>query len=109
MADFTDKNGTCLQSGHRPCIVVSNRNCNKYAKFLTVVPLSTKEKRMHLPTHIKINIEDVRGYLPKNSVAYVEQVTPIDKNNVFNKISYIKVDSPVYQKINEALKIQVVL
>lgn len=106
IADFGNRRGTNLQSGCRPCIVISNRKSNEKSKILTVVPVSSKIKKMYLPTHVEIKTDDVCGFLQKDSVAIAEQVTTIDKNAVRNKLGFIKINSDVFKKIEKAVKIQ---
>lgn len=43
------------QQGGRPVIVVSNETCNKFSPTVTIVPLTTKDKKP-LPTHVELNI-----------------------------------------------------
>ena len=41
------------QGGGRPAVVVSNDMCNRYSPVITVVFLTTREKK-DLPTHVQI-------------------------------------------------------
>ena len=99
--------GTSIQSGYRPCIVVSNRKNNEYASTLTIIPCTGKVKRVDLPTHVQINPDDVYGYLRKKTIALAEQITTIDKRYVGNKIGFIKEDSEVFTQIMEAVRVQI--
>lgn len=49
------------QQGGRPVIVVSNETCNKFSPTVTVVPLTTKDKKP-LPTHVELNVEGLPVY-----------------------------------------------
>lgn len=42
----------CQLDKHRPCVVVSGNKTNYTSKNVTVVPLSSKLKRLDLPFHI---------------------------------------------------------
>lgn len=42
-----------LQNGNRPCIIVSNDACNKYSPCITVIPLTSRNKK-DMPTHTKV-------------------------------------------------------
>lgn len=47
---------TSIQSGIRPCVVMSNDMANKHSPVITVVPLTSKiHKKEYLPTHVFLN------------------------------------------------------
>ena len=71
MCDLGMHSGS-VQSGIRPCVVVSNDTGNKYSTIYTVVPLTTKLKH-DLPTHV---------CLAPNSYALCEQCTTISEQQV---------------------------
>ena len=58
--------GSSVQSGSRPVLVISNDVANRFSSTLTVIPLTTVQKKLGLPTHI--------------------QVTTIGKNALLNKL-----------------------
>ena len=62
-----------IQAGNRPWIIVQNEMGNKYSPTSIVVPLTTKFKRLDIPTHVAITWGDL---LP--SMAECEQVRVID-------------------------------
>lgn len=87
------------QQGGRPCIVVSNETCNKFSSIVTVVPLTTKDKKP-LPTHVLLEVEG----LPVHGTILCEQVQSISH---FRLSSYVgEVDDCIMQKIEKALAIQ---
>lgn len=55
-----------VQSGVRPCIVVSNNRNNWFANVLNVLPFSAQLKDN--PVHVRINPDDVNGYCEKNLI-----------------------------------------
>ncbi len=68
---------TSVQSGIRPCVVISNNMANKYSQVITVVPLISKiHKKEYLPTHVFLN-----GYrntaLHRHGLALCEQITSV--------------------------------
>lgn len=63
------------QQGGRPVIVVSNESCNKFSPTVTVVPLTTKDKKP-LPTHVELNVEG----LPVYGTILCEQVQSVCRN-----------------------------
>ena len=89
-AELGDHYGSSVQSGSRPVLVISNDVANRFSSTLTVIPLTTVQKKLNLPTHIQIAESDCKmisdhAYL-RHSVALAEQVTTIDKNALQNKL-----------------------
>lgn len=95
-----------VQSGVRPCVVVSNDTNNKYAKGLCVCPCTGNISKNYIPTHVVIEPEDVKGYFEKTSLLLVEQITVVSKNKVISKVGHIPEDSDVMERINAAVKCQ---
>lgn len=106
IVDFGHHEGTSLQSGIRPAVVVSNNKANYHSPIITVVPLSSKvKKKSSFPTHIDVNVYDCVG-LERQSIALGEQVIAIDKNTILNRSGFIK-NQDVMSAITNALQIQV--
>ena len=89
-AELGDHFGSSVQSGSRPVLVISNDVANRFSSTLTVIPLTTVQKKLNLPMHIQIAEADCKmindhAYL-RNSVALAEQVTTIGKNALLNKL-----------------------
>ena len=53
-AELGDHFGSSVQSGSRPVLVISNDVANRFSSTLTVIPLTTVQKKLGLPTHIQI-------------------------------------------------------
>lgn len=85
------------QGGRRPCIVMSNDKANTFSPVITVVPLTTKNKKK-LPTHCEINATGFK------SIALCEQVTSISKDKLLDYIG--ECNSKELLNINKAIKIQ---
>lgn len=85
------------QSGYRPYIVASNNSNNKYSPNLTVVPLTTQDKKQ-LPTHCDIYINDVK------CIALGEQIMTLQKS-VFNKFVR-RLSLEEFSQIEQILKVQ---
>lgn len=106
IVDFGHHEETSLQSGIRPAVVVSNNKANYHSPIITVVPLSSRiSKKINLPTHIDININDCVG-LERQSIALAEQVIAVDKMSVLNKTGFIK-NHDVIAALTNALQIQI--
>ena len=87
------------QQGGRPVIVVSNETCNKFSPTVTVVPLTTKDKKP-LPTHVELNIEG----LPVHGTILCEQVQTASQYKLSNYVG--EVDHKTMKKIEKALCVQ---
>lgn len=76
-ADLGEARGS-VQSGVRPVLIVQNDAGNHYSKTTIVVVLTTKVKKMGMPTHILLPPQD--SGLRRMSVALCEQLLTIDKS-----------------------------
>ena len=97
-----EKLGSSVQSGLRPVVIIQNDIGNANSPTTIVVPLTSKQKRRDLPTHVKIRANRQNG-LRCDSVALLEQVQPIDKTNLINYLGSIDDMSG----INHALMVSV--
>jgi len=74
-----------IMYGERPVVVVSNDKANRFSKVISVVPLTTRNKKK-LPTHVEIT-----GYgLKYPSIALIEQVMSVDVKNISKKFGSIR-------------------
>ena len=64
-----------VQSGIRPCVVVSNDIGNAHSTVYTVVPLTSQQKT-YLPTHVGLS---------SGSTALCEQCTTVSEKQVLRK------------------------
>ena len=102
-ADLGTPTGFC-QSGFRPVLIVSNDTANAHAPVITVVPLTSKHKAMHMPTHVLLPKQTVTG-LKYTSVALVEQVTTIDKAQLQGHAGRV-LDEHLMEEVAQALQVQ---
>lgn len=79
-----------VQAGYRPVIVVSNDWANRYSPCVTVIPVTSKLKRMDHP--IKVFITDGDCGLRMDSVADCEQITTVDKSRFTKRLG--RIESP---------------
>lgn len=73
------QNEESIQSGCRPCLVISNDIGNKYSPTLLVIPLSSQLKNVNQPTHTIIKCDADNG-LTSDSMLLAEQITTISKS-----------------------------
>ncbi len=97
MIDLGYSNLDSEQNGIRPCLIVSNNKDNEKSSILTVIPLTTKEKRS-MPTHIKLTTKDG---MRRDSIICPEQITTVTKRRLFYNRTPIKVLDLSEEKIFE--------
>ncbi|MGL5436963.1 MAG: type II toxin-antitoxin system PemK/MazF family toxin [Lachnospiraceae bacterium] len=102
--DFKRNNDSCKQGGIRPAYVISNDKCNKNSSVVTVIPMTSRHKKMYLPTHIDIGKADAEG-LKCNSVALIEQIISVDKKDIKKVVGFVKSDMKI-REIEIGLSIQ---
>ncbi len=88
------------QHGHRPYLIVSNNKNNNYSSLLTVIPLTTQQKKP-LPTHTTIYINNVP------CVVLAEQLTCIRKIDVNKFIRQLTKEE--MQEVEKCIKIQIAI
>ena len=98
LVDFGQGYGS-EQRGIRPAVIVQNNTGNKYSPTTIVVPVTSRQTKAHIPTHVKIK----GACFTKKSQALTEQVLTIDKRRIIRKMGNIKFRSLL--KIGTALMI----
>ena len=107
-ADLGDHYGTSVQSGNRPVLVISNDAGNRNSQTLTVIPLTSRLKRMDMPTHIILTEDDCCLFRPhtlQNSVLLAEQITTIAKSALYDRVCRV-ISKKKRQEIEQAIAVQ---
>ena len=86
------------QSGMRPVVVLQNNVGNKYSPTIIVSPLTTKNKKMFLPTHVDFGR---RFGLKEESIALLEQIRTIDRSRLIKYIG--KADGKTMRQVDVAI------
>ncbi len=97
LADLSPVVG-CEQGGTRPVLVIQNDIGNKASPTIIVAAITSRKKKMNMPTHVPIKLE--QGKLPKDSIAMLEQIRTIDKERLLKFIG--KVDKTSADAIERA-------
>lgn len=79
-ASIEGKNGNLTK--RRPVVILSNNKCNDHGNDLTVVPMTSRDKKEWMPTHVKLMV-NTPGEL---STAKCEYLTTVPKEKVGNYI-----------------------
>ncbi|MBQ3300213.1 MAG: type II toxin-antitoxin system PemK/MazF family toxin [Ruminococcus sp.] len=77
------------QGGVRPAVIVQNNIGNKYSPTTIVVPVTSRQTKAHIPTHVRVK----GACFSKRSLALTEQVVTIDKRRIIRKMGNIKLKS----------------
>lgn len=97
LIDVPIVDGSRVQGGNRPWLIVQNDIGNKHSPTTIVVPLTSKLKRMEMPTHVIVTGTGIRTCMVE-----CEQVRVIDKDSVQKRICTL---SPrVMAFVDKALK-----
>lgn len=89
-----------VQSGMRPCLVISSYPSSAVANGC---PFTAKLDKKYIPVHVKVNPTDVRGHLEKTSLLLVEQITTIDKRKIVSKVGHIQEESEIMERVDAAI------
>ena len=92
--------GGSVQTGLRPCVIVSNNKANRFSPNIIAIPLTSRTKKP-MPTHHKI-LPSITNGLKVESTALAEQILTVSKDCIKKVIGML--DEQHLEKINEILK-----
>lgn len=81
-----------VQGGRRPVIIMNNTPESRFNVLVTIIPLTSRFKRMDLKSHVEINNTGLR----KPSVALCEQLQVINSKLLTRRLGFVK--SPVERR-----------
>lgn len=88
------------QRGRRPVLVVSNEQFNRTMPNVTVVPLTSTQRRLY-PSEVLLP-QGTAGH-PRDSIAMAHQIRTISKQHLRGVLGYL--DDPAHrQAVREALR-----
>ena len=90
----------CLQLKRKPAIIVSNNVANEHAPIVTVVPLTTKIKKIGLPCHVAF-----KNNFGKFNMALCEQIHTVPVKDIEPNIQYT-VPNRAMEHIDKAIMCQ---
>lgn len=102
-ADLGEHPGTKIQSGRRPCLIISTDKANRKSNVYNVLPGTTKQDNNVFPVHHTLLPEDISGYLGKPTIFLAEQICTIDKKQVLCKVGHVDEKSESISKINRII------
>lgn len=84
-----------IQSGLRPCIVVSCDKANRHAPVYTVIPGTTQKEKAAFPVHFVLKSDEFEGFLKKQTIFLAEQICTIDANQIFSYAGQVVSDDAI--------------
>ena len=106
-ADLGYHGATSVQNGQRPVIVISNDVANRHAETFTVLPLTTKWKKLAQPTHVMLYPNECSN-LQAPSMVLVEQITTIGRSQMLRPLGAV-MDETRMTQIEKAVRTQLQL
>ena len=91
-----------IQSGCRPCIVVSSNKANEHAHVYTVIPGTTRREKANFPVHYVIRKEDIEGFLRTDTIFMAEQICTIDERQIISFAGSVR-NKEAIKQINKIL------
>lgn len=100
-------NESHIQSGMRPCLVVSNDFNNRFAPLLTVIPITTSLAKNKLPTHVSFSDADITGALTlRHSTFLCENIMQIDKDCIAQHATTTRISHELLCGVESAMRVQ---
>lgn len=75
------------QGGVRPVLIVQNDVGNRHSPTVIVAAITTREKKLHLPTHVFLPAE--KSGLARDSVVLLEQVRTLEKSRLTKYLGHL--------------------
>lgn len=98
-ADLGERVGS-EQDGTRPVLIIQNNTGNANSPTVVVAILTSKIKKMHLPTHVYLG---VRFGLTEESIVMLEQIVTIDRKRLKGYVGTL--DAASINKVEDAMRI----
>ena len=93
------------QGGVRPVLIIQNDIGNKHSPTVICAAITSKMNKAKLPTHVELNTK--RCDMIRDSVILLEQLRPIDKQRLKERICHI--DDELLKDVDRALMISLEL
>lgn len=100
---LADKINSSIQSGIRPCLIVSNHISNRNARIVNVCPMTSKEEKKNIPVHVQVEKNTPGIYLDKKSYVLIEQIVTVDKRQILSLVGHLDKNSEAMICVNKAI------
>ena len=89
------------QGGVRPVLIVQNDTGNRHSPTVIAAAITSQTGKARLPTHISVS--PLSCGLPKQSIILLEQVRPLDKRRLREKMG--RLDDGVMRQVDAAIAV----
>ena len=103
--DLGEANGTSVQAGVRPCILVSSDINNFYSPNVNIVSLTTSRTKTSLPVHIFLSAKE--SGLHRDSICLCEQQCTVPKTALRQYVTTLS--DELMERVSDGLRIQLSL
>lgn len=88
-AKLDRRDGSSVQGGSRPVLILSNDINNAVSSVVTVLPMTSRPKKLDLPSHTWIDENGIEGF-QTGALVLAEQITTIDQNRLVYRMGELK-------------------
>ncbi len=88
-AKLDRRDGSSVQGGSRPVLILSNDINNAVSSVVTVLPMTSRPKKLDLPSHTWIDENGIEGF-QTGALILAEQITTIDQNRLVYRMGELK-------------------
>ncbi len=104
--DLGKADGTSVQAGVRPAVIVSNEKANRFSSVVSICGISSRVgSKAKIPTHIFLSAKQTG--LNRDSICLCEQPISISKDMIMEYITTLSDDD--MKRISDGLRIQLSL
>ena len=88
-AKLDRRDGSSVQGGSRPVLILSNDINNAVSSVVTVLPMTSRPKKLDLPSHTWIEADGIEGF-DTGALVLAEQITTIDQSRLVFRMGGLK-------------------
>ena len=104
--DLGQADGTSVQAGIRPAVIVSNEKANTFSSVISICGISTRvQTKAKIPTHVFLSAQ--KTGLNRDSICLCEQPLSISKDMLLEYITTLSEDD--MERVSDGLRIQLSL
>lgn len=103
--DIPEIEGSHVNNGFRPVLIISNNKGNFSSTEVTVIPMSSRLNKTNFPTHVLVK-KDKQNCLKKDSILLCEHIMTLPQTRLINKIGEIS-NLQLLNKICKATILQI--
>lgn len=104
--DLGQSDGTSVQAGVRPAVIISNEMANKFSSVVSICGISSRVKtKASIPTHIFLSAQ--KTGLKRDSICLCEQPISVSKDKLIDYVTSLSEED--MERVSKGLRIQLSL